>query len=130
MEQTGADAGKTRTSSPSNITPSEFAAMGKKRLEELVAMQTELFEKFQEMNRNWFERLQSEAALASEFTNRLTAARSIPETTTVCQDWAKRRMEMSAEDAKRLMADGQKVFQTGTNMLANGWLSNGPTGST
>ena len=103
--------------------------MGKQRVDQLVAMQTELFEKLQEIYQNWFERLQSEAALASEFTNKLTAARSIPETATVCQDWAKRRFEMSAEDAKRLVADGQKVFQTGTNMLANGWLSHRPTAS-
>jgi hypothetical protein len=130
MDQTGSDAGKAGKSSPSNLTPSEFAAMGKKGLEELIAMQTELFEKLQEMNRNWIERMQSEAALASEFTNKLTAARSIPETATACQDWAKRRMEMSSEHAKRLMADGQKVFQTGTRMLTNGWLSNGGSGST
>jgi hypothetical protein len=130
MEQTASNAGKAEKSSPSNLTPSEFASMGKKRLEELIAMQTELFEKLQEMNRNWIERMQSEAALASEFATRLTAARSIPETTTVCQDWAKRRMEMSAEDAKRLVADGQKVLQTGTQMLTNRWLSNGGGGST
>jgi hypothetical protein len=130
MEQTASNAGKTEKSSPSNLNPSEFAAMGKKRLEELIAMQTELFEKLQEMNRSWIERMQSEAALTSEFATRLTAARSIPETATVCQDWAKRRMEMSAEDAKRLVADGQKVLQTGTQMLTNGWLPNGGSGST
>jgi len=125
MEQTASE-----KSSPSNLTPSEFTAMGKKRLEDLIKMQMELFEKLQEMNRNWIERMQSEAALASEFATKLTAARSIPETATVCQDWAKRRMEMSAEDAKRLVADGQKVLQTGTHMMTNGWLSNGGSGST
>jgi hypothetical protein len=93
-------------------------------------MQTELFEKLQEINRNWIDRMQSEAALASEFTTKLTAARSIPETATACQDWARRRMEMSAEDAKRLAADGQEVLKTGTQMLTNGWLSNGGSGST
>jgi len=130
MEQTGADAGTARAASPFNTTPSEFAAIGKKRVDETVAMQTELFEKLQEIYRSWFERLQSEAALASEFTARLTAARSLPETATVCQDWTKRRMEMSAEDAKRLMTDGQKFLQTGTQIFSNSWLANGGSGST
>ena len=114
----------------SHLIPPEFAAMGKKRLEELVAMQTGLLEKLQEVNRDWFDRMQSEAALASEFTAKLTAARSIPETATVYQEWGSRRMEMAVEDGKRLFADGQKFVETGARLLSNGWLSNGGGSST
>jgi hypothetical protein len=123
--QTETNADKAQKSSPSNLIPPEFAAMGKQRLEELVAMQTELLEKLQEVNRNWFDRVQSEVTLASEFANKLTAARSIPEAGTIYQEWTSRRMEMSAEDAKRLFADGQKFVETGAPLLSNGWLFNG-----
>jgi Phasin protein len=98
---------------------------GKKRLEELVATQTELLDKLQEANRSWFDRMQSEATLASEFANKLTTTHSIPEAATVCQEWASRHMEMAAEDAKRLFADSQKFAETGARLWSNGWLANG-----
>jgi len=43
--------------------------MGKKSIEELLNVQTELFENLQETNRHQLERVQSEAALASKFAN-------------------------------------------------------------
>ena len=113
---------------PPNLIPPEFAAMGKKRFEDFVAMQSELVEKLQQMNRNWLDRMQSDATLVSEFATELTAARSIPETATVSQKWAARRMEMAAEDAKRLLADGQSFMETGVHLLSNGWLPNGHGG--
>lgn len=107
-----------------NLIPPEFAALGKQRLDALVAMQTELMKTLQEVNRNWFDRMQSEATLASEFAAKLSAARSIPETATVFQEWATKRMEMAAEDAKRLLADGQKFAETATRL----WSTGGPSG--
>lgn len=81
-------------------------------------------ETLQEVNRNWFDRLQSEATLASEFATKLSAVRSIPETATVYQEWAAKRMEMAADDAKRLLADTQKLAETGMHLLSNGRPSN------
>jgi hypothetical protein len=63
------------------------------------------------------------------FTKSLSAARSIPETAAVCQEWATKRMEMAAEDAKRLAADGQKFAETGARLLSSGLRSNGHGGS-
>lgn len=111
--------------SPSNLIPPEFVTMGKKQFEGLTKIQKELFEKLREANRSWLDRMQSEATLASEFATKLTAARSIPETATVYQELASRRLEMAAEDAKHLLADSQKLMETGAHLLSNGWLSNG-----
>jgi hypothetical protein len=91
----------------------------------LVEIQTELIEKFQEANRSWLERMQSEAALAFEFATKLTAARSIPETATVYHELASRRVEMAAEDARHLLADSRKFMATGAHLLSDGRLSNG-----
>ena len=124
MAQTESHADKAEKSSPSSLIPPEFAAIGKKRLEELVAMQTELLEKLQEVNRNWFDRMHSEVALASEFANKLTAARSIPETATVCQEWASRRMNLATENAHHLLASGQKLAR----LLSSNGLFNSPRG--
>ncbi len=86
----------TEKSSSPLLMPTEFAEMGKKRADEFVKTQTEFLEKLQEMNRQWFDRAQSEASLASEFTSKLTAARSIPEAMAAYQEWASRRFEMMA----------------------------------
>ena len=128
MAQKESHSERTEKSPLPNLIPAEFAAMGKKRFDELAAMQTERLEKLQEANRNWFDRMQAEVTLASEFAAKLTSARSIPEAATAYQEWASRHMEMAAEDAKRMFADGQKLAETGARLFFNGWRSNGHDG--
>jgi hypothetical protein len=118
---------KEKSSSP-NLMPAEFAEMGKRRVEEFVHTQTELVEKLQEMNRQWFDRAQSEANLASELASKLTAARSIPDAMAAYQEWASRRFEMMAEDGKHLLADTQKLMEAATRLLPNGSLFKGGGG--
>ena len=118
----------TEKSSSLHLMPAEFAEMGKKRADEFVKTQTEFLEKLQEMNRQWFDRAQSEANLASEFASKLTAARSIPEAMAAYQEWASRRFEMMAEDGKHLFADAQKLMEAATR-LPNASLFKGGGGS-
>jgi hypothetical protein len=106
-----------RSSLPRSI-PAEFAAMGKKRIEELAEMQADLFKKFEEANRHWLDRMQVEAGLAFEFGAKVIAARSIPDMATACQKWASRRMEIVVEDAKRLTGETQKFIETGFRLLS------------
>ncbi len=106
--------------SSSNPIPNELAAMGKKRIDEFINLQTELFEKLQETNRQWLDRAQSEAALASEFASKLTSVRSLPEAMAACQEWTARRFEMMAEDGKHFLADTQKLMETGARFMSNG----------
>ncbi len=129
MNKKESQADKAQKSVLPNLIPPEFAAMGKERLQQFTALQSELFTMLQELNQHWLDRMQSEAALASEFATKLSAAHSIPETATVCQEWAAKRMEMAAEDAKRLIADGQKFAETGARLLSSGSSSNGHGGS-
>lgn len=113
----------TQTSTPSsalNFAPTELAAMGKKRLEATIEMQTELLDKLQEMNREWLARVQSEVDLASELTSKLTAARSLPDAATACQEWASKRVDMVAKDGRRFLGNSQKVMETGARLFSNG----------
>lgn len=128
MAQNDSRTERTEKSLLPNLIPAELAAMGKKRLDELIAMQTERLEKLQEANRSWFDRMQTEATLASEFVAKLTAAHSIPEVATAYQEWTSRHMEMAVEDAKRIFADCQTLAETGTRLLLNGWRGNGHGG--
>jgi len=96
-----------------NPIPGEFAAAGEKRIEGFVNAQTELYDRLQDTNRQWLDRVQTEANLASEFATKLTAARSIPDAMKACQDWTSRRIELMAEDVKHVLDDTQKFMQTG-----------------
>jgi len=116
---------RTEKSSLPNLIPAQLAAMGKKRFDEVVTMQAEQLEKLQEANRNWFDRMQAELTLASEFAGKLAAVHSIPEFATAYQEWTSRHIEMATEDAKRIFADGQKLAETGARMFLNGWRPNG-----
>jgi hypothetical protein len=106
----------------------DYAAMAKKGVEELSAVQSELFKEIRTANQNWLDRVESEVALASEFTSKLAASHSASDTTTACQEWAKRRMGLYAEDSKRLMTDGQKFMANAARLFSNGWFSNGRNG--
>ena len=111
-----------------NPAPPVIAAMAKERFQELAKVQSELLKEIRDANQNWLDRMQSEAALASEFTSKLTASRSIADTTTACQEWAKRRMDLFTEDGQRLMTNSQKLMEKAAQILSNGWLSNGRSG--
>ena len=111
-----------------NGVPPVIAAIANKRFEELAEVQSELLEEIREANQNWLDRIQSEAALASEFTSKLTASHSIADKTTACQEWAKRRIELFTEDGQRVMTNSQKFMEKAAQFLSNGWLSNGRIG--
>ena len=121
---------RSEKSSSSNLMPTEFVEMGKKGVEEYASIQREVLEKLQETNRHWFDRAEAEANLASEFATKLTAAHSIPEAMSACQEWTCRRFEMMAEDGKHLFADTQKFMEAAGRLLPTGSLINGGGTST
>lgn len=126
MVQNESQSRQTRTGNSSQtLVPTVFAAMGKRRMEELVHAQTEFLDRLQEATQQWSKRMQSEATLASEFAEKLTAARSIPDVSAAYQEWAGRHMEMAADDAKRIFANGQKLAETGARLFLDGWQPNG-----
>jgi hypothetical protein len=88
-------------------------------------IQAELFLKLQQANLRWMNTIQKRADLASEFTAKLTAARSVPETVSACQDWVRQRIEMAEEDAKQLLADSEAFMDTAARLVFNGYALNG-----
>jgi hypothetical protein len=127
MAENGTD--KTERSGNADFVPSELAAMGRKRLDQIVGAQTQQLEKFGEMSRNWLDRMQSEAALASELATRLAAARSAPEVATAYQEWGTRHIERAAEDARRIFAEARKLAESGAQLLSRGLRIDGESKS-
>src|SRR5215470_3935553 len=110
---------------PFGLIPSAFMTMGRKQFHECVMAHSELVDRFQEVNRNWLDHLQSEADLSTEFASKMTAARSIPDVATLLLEWNKRHMEMARVDAKHVLDDTQKIMEVGARLLPGGWLFNG-----
>lgn len=93
------------------------------KISSLAKVQTELFERFQEANKRWRDRVEAEARLTSEFVSKLSSARSIPDAMTAYQDWGTRRFDMMAKDAKHVLDDAQRFMLAGAHMLTNGFAS-------
>jgi hypothetical protein len=108
----------------------EIAASANRRIKELGGLQSDFLGRIREANQGWYSFMQTESSLASELTAKLVAARSIPEAATAWQDWASRSMQLNAEHASHLLADGQKLMETGARLLANGGFSSVRAGST
>ena len=100
MAQTESDGARTEETSPPTLNAAELAAMQRTFLDEL-----------QESNKQWLDRIQQEAAVASEFASKLAAAH---------QAWTSRRLEMMAEDGRHLLANTQKFMEAGTRLFSNG----------
>ena len=103
----------------------ESGTIGKQQLDAFADIQAELFSKLEQANLRWMDTIQKRVNLASEFATKLTAARSVPETVSACQDWVRQRIEMAEEDAKQLLADSEAFMDTAARLVSNGWVLNG-----
>jgi hypothetical protein len=120
MAQTESRSNGMEKSSLSNLAPTGLAAMGEKRMEEFAKVQAVIFSTLHETHQRWLGRMQSEARLASEFTERMTSARSIPDAMTACREWTSQRLEMMADEGNHLLAESRKVMETGVRFLSDG----------
>ena len=111
---------KSTQSSPWNFATGAFGDMARKQADAVMDVQKELFNRFEEMNRAWFSRVQSEANLASELVSKLATARSIPDAAAACQECMSRQLEMFAEDSKRMLLDSEKLVQAGARLVSPG----------
>jgi len=112
---------------PFLLDTGELAALGKKRIGDFVRVQTEILDDFQEANRHWLDRIESEANLASEFASKLSAARSMPDAVAVSRDWATQYFAMLAEDGKHLADDTRKFMETGARLFSGSFSAERPS---
>jgi Phasin protein len=96
------------------------------RADALANLQRELLEAYEQAGRTWLARVQSELELWSQLAAKLPTTRSLPEAMQAYQEYMTQRMEMAADDGRRLSEDCQKIMQKITTSLTNG----SPTGST
>jgi DNA replication initiation complex subunit (GINS family) len=98
----------------------EFIADGRQRIDGMVDAQARFWDRVQDSNRKWLDRLQNEATLTADLANRLTAAKSLTETAGIVQNWTVKHMEMAAEDARRILTDTQEIFAASARFWTEG----------
>ena len=109
------------SSAKPNLHPAALTDAGTKGIESMLKKQAAFFDTVQEINQDWFGRAKLEVDITSRFVAKLGAARSIPDAMAVSQEWARRRMEMFAEDGRHLLSDSQKIMGAGTRSASDGW---------
>jgi hypothetical protein len=108
-----------------DLTLPGLAALGRRNIEELARVQSDLLSTMGDAHQRWFDRMQSEAQLASDFTRKVTNCRSIPDAMAVCQEWTGRRLEMMADDSRHLLSDSRRVMERSARFLSDGVFAGG-----
>jgi hypothetical protein len=85
--------------------PAQLAQAGQQRMTALIDMQREVLDTFEQLNREWLARAQSEASLACDLVGKMGSAHAAA----AYQEWINRRGEMLAQDARALIAGGEKL---------------------
>src|SRR5262245_1944952 len=81
---------------------SDLSAFGEAQTEGMLNLQKELLETYEQASHAWLDRVRSEVELWSRLGAKLTATRSVPEAMEAYQKCVGERMQMAAEDGKRL----------------------------
>src|SRR5262249_6697726 len=100
-----------------------FLNLGKEQTETMLSMQKELLDAYDQSSRAWLARVKSEVDLWSDLAKKLSATQSFPDAVGAYQQCVAQRMQMAAEDGRRLYDDCQKITQTITRSLSNGRLA-------
>ena len=98
-----------------------FPNLGKEQTEAILSMQKELLHAYDQSSRAWLARVKTEIDLWSDLAKKLSATQSVPDVVGAYQQCVAQRMQMAAEDGRRLYDDCQKITQTITRSLSNGW---------
>ena len=93
----------------------------------MLGAQRELLEAYEQASRAWLDRVKSEVDLWAELATKLSATRSLPEALGTYQECVTQRMQMAADDGRRMSEECQKILQKFTRTLPNGWPTGGNT---
>jgi hypothetical protein len=105
---------------------SAMFGMGKDQTDAMVNMQKELLSAYEQASRSWLARVKSEVDLWTELAEKLGKTQSLPEALGAYQQCVAQRVQMAAEDGRRLFEDYQALMQKITRPMSDGR----PTGGT
>jgi len=84
---------------------------GQEQAEAMLGMQKELLEVCEQASRAWLDRVKSEVDLWTELAAKLSSTRSLPDALGTYQECGTQRMQMAAEDGRRMADECQRFLQ-------------------
>jgi hypothetical protein len=93
--------------------------------EKVGEVQNEFAKTFEEMSRAAILRVTAEIELGVKLTQRLGAARSLPDVVSAYQKWLSDEMNVRSEDARQFMINSQKFMTASTRLFSIGWSGMG-----
>ena len=97
----------------SDLNAGGFLVLESKRVEAVNEVQKQLFDTFEQFNRQQLARGKQEMAFASEFAGEITSARSVPDVMNAYQNWISKRMALYMEDGQRVLNTTKKLLSIG-----------------
>ena len=98
----------TASSAAKAATPS-FLNWGQDRSEAAMRLQKAILESYEQASRAWLDRVQSEVSLWSDLANKLSATKSVPEALETYTKCISQRMQMAADDGRRMVEEAQQI---------------------
>ena len=107
------------------VGAASFFQFGKDQTEATLKVQKDVLDAYDQASRAWLARVQTEVELWSQLASKLSATRSIPEALGAYQECVSQRIQMAAEDGRRLSDDCTEIMGKLTKSLSQGWQGQG-----
>ena len=100
--------------------PPHFVNWGQHQTETALNLQKAILESCEQASRAWVDRVQSEISLWSDLASKLSSTKSIPEAFETYTTCVSQRMQMAADDGRKLAEEAQQITQKFAQSLGNG----------
>ena len=100
--------------------PPDVANWGQHQTETVLNLQKTILESCEHASRAWIDRMQSEISLWSELATKLGSTKSMPEALEVYTKCMSQRIQMAADDGRKLVEEAQQITQKFAQSLGNG----------
>jgi hypothetical protein len=107
-------------------TPPFVLNWGQERTEAAMDLQKAILQSYEQTSRAWLDRMQSEVSLWSDMANKLSKTHTLPEALETYTQCVSQRMQMAADDGRKLVDEAQQITQKIAQSMGHGW----PTAST
>ena len=100
--------------------PPDVVNWGQHQTEAASNLQKTILESCEQASRTWIDRMQSEMSLWSDLATKLGSTKSIPEAFEAYTKCMSQRMQMAADDGRKLVEEAQQITQKFAQSLGNG----------
>ena len=105
---------------PKAAAPPDVVNWGQHQTEAALNLQKTILESCEQASRTWIDRMQSEMSLWSDLATKLGSTKSIPEAFDAYTKCMSQRMQMVADDGRKLVEEAQQITQKFAQSLGNG----------